>query len=110
MKNYSCIAMIAAVWMSAASAAFPAGPAYRVIFNMPAQYQQPNRVIEGSPGMFYVAAGTAIISVTTQGTMTPLASFPSLLTRSSLTRAPRPQMAGCIPRWSLPVAPRTYSR
>jgi hypothetical protein len=44
---------------------------------MPAQYQQPNAVVEGSPGVFYVAGGNAILSVTTQGTMTILASFPS---------------------------------
>jgi hypothetical protein len=77
MTNHFRSAAISTLCMFVTSASRAAGPAYRVIFNMSAQYQQPNVVVEGSPGVFYVAAGTSITSVTTQGTMTALTSFTS---------------------------------
>ena len=62
-----------------AAAASPAsGAAYRVVYYLE-QYSQPGPLAEGSPGVFYthVVPPEVIISVNTQGIMTPLATFPS---------------------------------
>lgn len=70
-------ALLVALYILAANAARPAaGASYRVIFNMQ-QYSQPNTLVEGSPGVFYVhvVPPEVIISVTTQGTITTLATF-----------------------------------
>jgi uncharacterized repeat protein (TIGR03803 family) len=64
----------------AASIASATGQAtFRIVANMN-RYDQPAGLIEGSPGVFYGIAGSAqgvTFSVTTQGSITILSSFPS---------------------------------
>jgi hypothetical protein len=70
-------ALVIAVGILSAGPAVSGAATVRLIANM-VQGATPNALIEGSPGLFYLLAGgpNAIISVSTHGTITTLASFP----------------------------------
>src|SRR5690348_17160497 len=70
-------ALVIAVGILSVGPAVSRAATVRLIANM-VQGATPNALIEGSPGLFYLLAGgpNAIISVSTHGTITTLASFP----------------------------------
>lgn len=78
-NHHSCNASLLALCLFAARGACPASPpAYSVVSYMTSQDQAPIGIAEGPPGVFFVQASSSVIlSVTTQGTTTILASFPS---------------------------------
>jgi hypothetical protein len=78
MTNYLRNVLLIALVVGCVSAGPVTAASIRVIANM-VQYNQPNTLIEGSPGLFYLHAvpPEVIISVTSQGTITTLASFQS---------------------------------
>ena len=60
------------------AAAVAAGPSYHVIYNFTGQHDQPGFLGEMSPGVFYtIVAPEAVVSVTVQGALATLASFPT---------------------------------
>ena len=79
MTNHSVGSFILAMFgLAASNSSAVSGATYKAIFYMQ-QYSQPGPLAEGSPGVFYsyVVPPEVIISVTSQGTMTTLASFQS---------------------------------
>jgi uncharacterized repeat protein (TIGR03803 family) len=105
--------------MVAGTAPAPASVTFRVIYNNQG-YNQPSRLIEGSPGVFYSIAGSGpsvAFSVTTQGSRTILANFPGGVFQSLLVSAPNGRFyssiySGTTSVFSVTSAPnslRTYS-
>src|ERR1017187_1710167 len=68
--------VLVVVFTVAAAAAPASNVTYTVIANLNYPYTEPYGLIEGSPGVFYITSSGSIFSVTSQGMVTGLASYP----------------------------------
>jgi uncharacterized repeat protein (TIGR03803 family) len=76
MTNHAPNAFLLALFaVNVGAAPPPPAATYRVIVYLTSQNQGPIGIVQGSPGLFYSQNGN-IISVTTQGTVNTLATFP----------------------------------